>query len=86
MSELELSVDQLRGMIGVEVSHRGIPCRVIEVLDDGPTLVLQDLKRRDMQTDQYGDPRRRVPTTYTVPVLDSDRRSIHPDFLGLDLQ
>ncbi|WP_303905823.1 hypothetical protein [Thiohalomonas denitrificans] len=86
MPELDFSMEQLRGMIGIEVKHRGIPCRVIEVLDDGPTLVLQDLNRRDMQTDQYGDPRRRVPATYTVPVLDTDCRSIHPDFLGLDLQ
>ena len=86
MSEIDISVNQLRGMIGVDVNHRGIPCRVIEVLDDGPTLVLQDLNRQTMQTNQYGDPRRRVPATYTVPVLDTDRRSIHPDFLALDLE
>ncbi len=86
MPEIDISMDQLRNMIGIEVSHRGILCRVIEVLDDGPTLVLQDLDRRDMQTDQFGDPRRRVPATYTVPVLDNEHSSIHPEFLALDLQ
>lgn len=83
VAQIEINVDQLRGMIGSDVTHRGSRCRVIEVIEDGPALVLQDLEKRDMQADQYGDPRRRVPTTYTVPVLDAERRSINPDFLAL---
>lgn len=73
-------------MIGLRVSHQGIHCVVLEVLEDGPSLVLQDLEQRTtIQDDQFGDPKRRVVLTYTVPVLTDDRTEIHPDFLALEL-
>lgn len=86
MTELNISLEQLRGMIGLRVQHRGIVCCVIEVLEDGPALVLQDGERREgLQDDQYGGPGRHVPEIYTIPVISSDRRELHEDFLSLEL-
>ncbi len=84
-STIVITLPQLRGMIGTEVRHRGMTCRVIEVLEDGPALVLQNVNQRSLQADQFGEPHRHVPDTYTVPVLGADRRFLHPDFLLLDL-
>lgn len=75
----------LRGLIGSDVRHEGLPCRVIEVLEDGPALVLQDLSHSSLQADRFGDPRRRVPDTYVVPVLDTDSGGMHPAYLALEL-
>lgn len=86
MTELSISLEQLRGMIGLRVQHRGIVCCVIEVLEDGPSLVLQDGERRlGLQEDQYGGPGRQVPEVYTVPVISADKRELHEDFLSLEL-
>lgn len=86
MERIEITIEQLRCMIGLHVCHRGVTCYVLEVLEDGPSLVLQDLEQNTaIQHDQFGDPQRRVMETYVVPVLTDDRRAIHPEFLALDL-
>lgn len=82
----EVSVEQLRGMIGACVCYRGANCFVMEVLEDGPSLVLQDAAQTDIQDNKFGDPNRRVARTYTVPVVDDDGERLHPEFLGLQLQ
>ncbi len=85
MGRIELELDQLRGMIGVRVTHEGMRCVVIEVLEDGPSLVLQQVGESVIQPNQFGDPQRRVPATCTVPVLTADRTALHPAFLALEL-
>jgi hypothetical protein len=85
MTSLQISLSQLRGMIGVTVWHQGQQCRVIEVLEDGPSLVIQAAKESTIQTNQHGDPTRRVPLTYTIPVLAADGTELHASFLKLDL-
>ncbi|HKJ75797.1 MAG TPA: hypothetical protein VKA64_01185 [Gammaproteobacteria bacterium] len=82
----EMSVAQLRGMIGACVCYRGADCFVMEVLEDGPSLVLQDVKRTDIQDNKFGDPHRRVARTYTVPIVDEDGRRLHPEFRALKLE
>lgn len=72
-------------MIGLRVQHDGILCQVIEVLEDGPSVVLMDVRRDTIQANQFGGPGRWVPETYTVPVLTADRSALHPAFLQLDL-
>ena len=78
MSGIFITLDQLRGMIGQHVRHEGLQCEVIEVLEDGPSLVLASLGESSIQIDQFGNPSRRVPQTFTVPVLTSNRIEIHP--------
>jgi hypothetical protein len=86
MTELNISLEQLRGMIGLRVQHRGVTCCIIEVLEDGPSLVLQNGEARlDLQNNQYGGPGRQVPETYTVPVVSPDQRELHDEFLSLEL-
>ncbi|MEJ2346955.1 MAG: hypothetical protein P8076_12410 [Gammaproteobacteria bacterium] len=82
---INITIEQLRGMIGLHVRHEGMICRVIEVLEDGPSIVLMDARRDMIQTNQFGNPGRRVPETYTVPVLTAERSALHPRFLALDL-
>lgn len=86
MSELIITLDQLRGMIGLHLLHQGIPCRVIEVLEDGPSLVLQSTEEQPgIQPNQHGEANRRVPVSYTIPVLNNTRTELHAQFLELDL-
>jgi hypothetical protein len=54
------SVQQLRKLIGLEVKHQGICCRIVEVLEREPALVLESCGQREaIQDNQYGDPHRR---------------------------
>lgn len=86
MDCINLSLSQLRSLIGQPVSHRGAACHVIEVLVDGPTLVLQDAgPTTDMQDNQFGEPGRYVPRIYTIPLLDDGGGAVHPDFARLGL-
>ena len=85
MTAIEITLEQLRGMIGISVRHQGAVCCVIEVLEDGPAIVLADAENTEIQDNQYGDPHRRVTQTYTIPVLSADRSGIHPEFLELEL-
>ena len=86
MPETSPTLPQLRGLIGQCVSFHGVTCHIIEVLDDGPTMVLQDDERNaDIQDNQYGEPSRRVPRVYQVPVWDRERSALHAEFDGLTL-
>lgn len=86
MSSIEITLDQLRGFIGVCVHHNGVDCCIIEVLEDGPALVLMDHElHTTIQEDQFGSAHRRVVETFTIPVLSHDGSELHPDFIELDL-
>ncbi len=86
MNTLDISLEQLRGMIGLRVIHLGSHCQVVEVLEDGPALVLLDLEESHstIQADQHGEAHRRVPVTYTIPVLNPDATGFSADFLALE--
>ena len=86
MSEIVITLDQLRNMIGLCLLHQGMLCRVIEVLEDGPSLVLQSIEEDpSIQPNQHGEANRRTPVSYTVPVLSEAQSELHPQFLALDL-
>jgi hypothetical protein len=83
---MDISLQQLRQVIGVRVNYLEQVWQIIEVLEDGPSLVLESLHpHRVVQQDKFGDGYRRVPYRMTVPVLSIDRAALHPDFLALDL-
>ncbi|HEY0721689.1 MAG TPA: hypothetical protein VGE50_10615 [Gammaproteobacteria bacterium] len=76
----------LRSQLGTEVIHQGVHCRLLEVLDDGPQLILQDSEDHTMiQENQYGGLWRRVPQVYTVPVFTAGSCELHPQFVALKL-
>jgi hypothetical protein len=86
ITDVELSLEQLRCLIGVKVEHNGTCCEIIEILEDGPTLILQECELHPViQADQHGEAHRRVPSTQTVPILTADRSELSSAFLGLDL-
>lgn len=76
----------LRNLLGTEVMHQGVRCRLFEVLDDGPWLILEDCEENtSLQENQFGGLWRRVPQHYTIPVLSSDGCDFHPLFAALKL-
>lgn len=88
MIELETDIDiaRLQLLIGNEVRHNGKPCHIIEILEDGPSLVLQQRTQdTTIQADQHGEAHRKVPTTYTVAVLDTDGSTFSAAFSNLNV-
>ncbi len=86
MQQITLSVEQLRGMIGLRVRYRGCDYQVIEVLEDGPSLVLGELHGgAEVQNNLHGQAHRLAPHTESVPVLNTDRDGLHQEFLALEL-
>ena len=85
MSPTGISLPQLRQLIGRRVNHQGIACDIIELLEDIPALVLIDRGGKSVQDNQYGEPRRLVPQTYTVPILNASCDAFTPEFTGLGL-
>jgi len=81
------SVEQLRKLIGLEVVFQGVCCRIIEVLEHEPALVLEACGPRDgIQDNQYGDPHRRVAKVFTIALFDEQHEGeSHADFQALEL-
>ncbi|MEF8793145.1 hypothetical protein [Thiohalorhabdus sp.] len=62
--------ESLESLIGCRAEYAGEPFSVIEILPDGPQLVLQHRDRRAIQQDMQGRPYRRVPETVCLELLD----------------
>ncbi|MFA7619154.1 MAG: hypothetical protein WC012_08900 [Thiohalomonadaceae bacterium] len=80
-----MDIEQLRGLIGTAVSYHGMMCCIIEVLEEGPALVLLDRAHGSVQSDRFGDPWREVPNTYVVPVWQRAEQDFHEEFLALEV-
>lgn len=86
MPMMTVTVERLRACIGREVVCAGERCVIIEVLEDGPMLVLSCLSGATaVQPNQHGEANRRVPRTRTVPVINHADGGLHPEFLRLNL-
>ena len=78
MSPIDL--DKLKKLLGQFLNSQGIPCQVIEILADGPALVLRDTStRKVIQANQYGDAGEWVTETFTVAVFDAQHGGLNPD-------
>ena len=87
MSEkLPITVKELRAMIGMSVSYQGSQGTIIEVLEDGPSLVLNTKGIASIQRNLHGHPTRVSPHTMTVRVLSENGTALHKEFLDLDLE
>jgi len=85
MTKLNISIEQLRSMIGLKVLYNHVTCRVVEILEDGPALVLEDLEHRQkIQPDQHGEAHRIAPKTYTVDILSPDCTEFSSAFLAME--
>lgn len=82
----DIKVEYLRELIGLKVRHQGSQWEIIEILEDGPALVLRDCEMHTViQADQHGEAHRRVPSTITIPLFDQDGNELNPALLDLDL-
>ena len=83
--KLPISVKELRAMIGMNVVYQGTHGTIIEVLEDGPSLVLNTKDTGSIQRNLHGHPTRVSPHTLTVRVLSENGTALHKEFLDLDL-
>lgn len=82
---ISITTEQLREMIGLRVRYHNVDCQIVEVLEDGPALILEDLEHHiSIQADQHGEAHRKVPKTYTIKILTHDKLEYSPSFLTLD--
>lgn len=74
---------ELLVLIGREAVTDGVRCRIIDILPHAtaPRVVLRECGAADeIQPDQYGDPRRRVPRTHTIAAR-GEGGGLHPVLL-----
>lgn len=83
--DIEALLPLLHKLIGTRLRYRDQDCQIIEVLDEGPALVLLCEHVSKVQPNQFGDATRRAPKTVTVPVLNEDRHDYHPEFRALGI-
>lgn len=68
----------LHSLIGLEFSHQDKHCTLIEVIEDGPWLVVQCLSEKTIQPNQHGNAHRRSHPTYTIHCLNEFKTDLHP--------
>lgn len=79
MSDPAVTLQRLRALIGQRVHYEGLDCQIIEVLEDGPSLVLQEQGvAAVVQDNQHGEGHRRVAPTLTLRVHDALSGQINP--------
>lgn len=64
-----IEFERLRTLIGRTVWHANTCCEVVEVLEDGMQIVLHCQGGGGIQTNQFGEARRRVPDMVTINVF-----------------
>jgi len=86
MRSSQTNVNHLRDLIGMHARYLGELFEIIEILEDGPALVLQNCdEQTTIQADQLGEAHRRVPQTMTLPITLSMSGEIDTKSIGLVL-
>lgn len=75
---------RLTGLIGRELDWLGRRCRIVELLPEGPSLVLEAVGAEpSIQANQYGEATRRAVETHTVALLSPRGDALNPLLPGL---
>ena len=69
---------RLHTLIGEEIQYNNNTCVLIEVIDDGPSLVFQCMAQKTIQHDQHGNANRRSLPTFTIGCLNELQTELHP--------
>lgn len=85
MIQAELIIEELRALLGRRVRHSGAEYRIVELLEDEMTLVLQAQNQAVIQPNQFGDAHRRVQRTVVVPIRDATTGALSAEWLALVL-
>jgi hypothetical protein len=80
---MERLLGELQELIGRHVRHEGCHCEVIEVLAEGPAIVLYKHTHSEIQANWFGEAQRRAPGTYTLPLISRVTKDLHPVVLAL---
>lgn len=76
---LAVDHDRFKALVGQYVTYQGRIYAVIEILEDGPALVLQACdERRVIQANQHGEANRCVTQTLTVTLLNGRGDGYNP--------
>ncbi len=76
---MEALTTLLEALIGRRVAYQGIDYRIIEILREGPAVVVSPLLGAGViQSDQFGGAKRRVPQTHTLPLFSEVEDDVHP--------
>ncbi|MFZ5465788.1 MAG: hypothetical protein ACOZAI_00810 [Pseudomonadota bacterium] len=68
----------LSGLLGREAQIEGRRLCVVEILREGPMLVLREKSNDALQDNLYGQPRRRAPRHFHVPLVSELGDRLHP--------
>lgn len=72
-------IKELYQYIGQTIVFDGKRCQLIEILEDGPSLVFTcPGQKASIQANQHGEASRRTPDSYTVPLMSSVEQGLHP--------
>ena len=81
---ISFSTHQMRSMIGLRVVYHDAHYQIVEILDDGPHIVIESIDHHiHIQADQHGEAHRKVPKTHTIPILSIDNLEFSIEFLSL---
>ena len=86
MTDINISIEQIRGLIGLRVIHQSENCRVIEVIEESLSIIVEHEERQPtIQSDQHGHAHRRVPQTTVIKILSKSGNEFDQGFLALEL-
>jgi hypothetical protein len=75
--------ESLRRLLGKTVLYKAQRYRVIEVLDNEPSLVLESLDQTQIQSDLHGRAKRHSATHLTLRALDETQHGPSDDLMAL---
>ncbi len=76
---INLDFVELNKLIGERIRYGDRIYTIIDILDEGPALILQSTAEYTViQENQHGNPSRRGRHTATIPLLSADGRELNP--------
>jgi hypothetical protein len=92
-ADARISLPHLRSLIGLRVSHQGTPCRVVEVLESPPSLVLEPLidpsaasnSASHIMANVHGQPGEYAVESRIVLILSDDQTGLNDALLELEI-
>lgn len=71
------TLERLKSLVGAQLRYQGMPCTLIEVLDQPAVVVLRPVGAPPViQEDNFGKPMRHAPQLYELPIFASDGVSL----------
>ncbi|MGK0673304.1 MAG: hypothetical protein ABWU16_01390 [Halothiobacillaceae bacterium] len=71
-------LQHLSGLLGREALIEGRRLCLVEILREGPMLVLREQGHATLQDNLYGQPHRHVPRHFQVPLISELGNRLHP--------